>query len=168
MPILENTASAITGANPAVGSKSMMSRVFRNLSRVTTKKRVEGRGLKILEVLTHHQNYHHHQQQQQPSTRKKNATTTSSRKKKIAERFAGWRRKFATTHDEKDNNTPSQHHEQHQAAVVDGHLVVMGYNGRDVKYKKNNIRYSNVVPHRSTNLTRSCLTSLSRREAVLS
>ncbi len=34
--------------------------------------------------------------------------------------------------------------------------------------QKNNIRYSNVVPHRSTNLTRSCLTSLSRREAVLS
>ena len=36
------------------------------------------------------------------------------------------------------------------------------------KGQKNNIRYSNVVPHRSTNLTRSCLTSLSRREAVLS
>ncbi len=34
--------------------------------------------------------------------------------------------------------------------------------------QKNNIRYSNVVPHRSTDLTRSCLTSLSRREAVLS
>jgi hypothetical protein len=28
---------------------------------------------------------------------------------------------------------------------------------RDVGCKKNNIRYSNVVPHRSTNLTRSCL-----------
>jgi hypothetical protein len=39
---------------------------------------------------------------------------------------------------------------------------------RDVKCKKNNTRYSNVVPHRSTNLARSCLTSLSRREAVLS
>eukprot|EP00977_Amphora_coffeiformis_P011100 scaffold2655_cov179-Amphora_coffeaeformis.AAC.33 len=31
-----------------------------------------------------------------------------------------------------------------------------------------NIEYSNVVPHRSTNPTRRCLTSLSRREAVLS
>ena len=36
------------------------------------------------------------------------------------------------------------------------------------KDKKNNTRDSNVVPHRSTNLARSCLTSLSRREAVLS
>ena len=34
--------------------------------------------------------------------------------------------------------------------------------------KEINIRDSNVVPHRSTNLTRTCLTSLSRREAVLS
>ncbi|KAL7451498.1 hypothetical protein ACHAWC_003321 [Mediolabrus comicus] len=36
------------------------------------------------------------------------------------------------------------------------------------KNKKNNTRDSNVVPHRSTNLARQCLTSLSRREAVLS
>ena len=34
--------------------------------------------------------------------------------------------------------------------------------------QKNNTRDSNVVPHRSTNLARHCLTSLSRREAVLS
>ncbi len=34
--------------------------------------------------------------------------------------------------------------------------------------KKNNIRDSNVVPHRSTNRTRRCLTSQSRRDAVLS
>ena len=34
--------------------------------------------------------------------------------------------------------------------------------------KKNNTRDSNVVPHRSTSLARQCLTSLSRREAVLS
>jgi hypothetical protein len=34
--------------------------------------------------------------------------------------------------------------------------------------EKNNTKDSNVVPHRSTNLARSCLTSLSRREAVLS
>ena len=34
--------------------------------------------------------------------------------------------------------------------------------------RKNNIRYSNVVPHRSTNLTRCCLTSMSRRVSVLS
>ena len=34
--------------------------------------------------------------------------------------------------------------------------------------KKNNTKDSNVVPHRSTNLARSCLTSLSRREAVWS
>ena len=33
---------------------------------------------------------------------------------------------------------------------------------------RNNIWDSNVVPHRSTNQTRRCLTSLSRREAVLS
>ena len=36
------------------------------------------------------------------------------------------------------------------------------------KWQKNNTRDSNVVPHRSTNLARQCLTSLSRREAVLS
>ena len=36
------------------------------------------------------------------------------------------------------------------------------------KEQKNNTRDSNVVPHRSTNLARQCLTSLSRREAVLS
>ena len=36
------------------------------------------------------------------------------------------------------------------------------------KCKKNNTRDSNVVPHRSTNLARTCLTSLSGREAVLS
>jgi hypothetical protein len=36
------------------------------------------------------------------------------------------------------------------------------------KRQKNNTRDSNVVPHRSTNLARRCLTSLSRREAVLS
>ena len=35
-------------------------------------------------------------------------------------------------------------------------------------FKKNNTWYSNVVPHRSTNRARRCLTSLSRREAVLS
>jgi hypothetical protein len=34
--------------------------------------------------------------------------------------------------------------------------------------QKNNTRDSNVVPHRSTNRARQCLTSLSRREAVLS
>ena len=34
--------------------------------------------------------------------------------------------------------------------------------------KENNTQDSNVVPHRSTNWARTCLTSLSRREAVLS
>ena len=34
--------------------------------------------------------------------------------------------------------------------------------------KENNPWDSNVVPHRSTNQARTCLTSLSRREAVLS
>ena len=34
--------------------------------------------------------------------------------------------------------------------------------------KEYNTRDSNVVPHRSTNRARTCLTSLSRREAVLS
>ena len=37
-----------------------------------------------------------------------------------------------------------------------------------VERQKINTRDSNVVPHRSTNLARWCLTSLSRREAVLS
>ena len=37
-----------------------------------------------------------------------------------------------------------------------------------IKKQKNNTKDSNVVPHRSTNLARQCLTSLSRREAVLS
>ena len=36
------------------------------------------------------------------------------------------------------------------------------------KKQKNNTWDSNVVPHRSTNQARRCLTSLSRREAVLS
>jgi hypothetical protein len=36
------------------------------------------------------------------------------------------------------------------------------------KKKKKNTWDSNVVPHRSTNQARQCLTSLSRREAVLS
>ena len=36
------------------------------------------------------------------------------------------------------------------------------------KLQKNNTWDSNVVPHRSTNQARQCLTSLSRREAVLS
>ena len=36
------------------------------------------------------------------------------------------------------------------------------------KKEKNNTWDSNVVPHRSTNQARRCLTSLSRREAVLS
>jgi hypothetical protein len=40
---------------------------------------------------------------------------------------------------------------------------------RQKSYKKeNNTWDSNVVPHRSTNQARTCLTSLSRREAVLS
>ena len=34
--------------------------------------------------------------------------------------------------------------------------------------KENNTKDSNVVPHRSTNLARTCLTSQSRRDAVLS
>ncbi len=61
----------------------------------------------------------------------------------------------------------AQHHWHHQAAVLDLQVVVEALR-MDVKCKKNNTRYSNVVPHRSTNLARSCLTSLSRREAVLS
>ncbi len=44
-----------------------------------------------------------------------------------------------------------------------------GQNERQKEQKqKNNTRDSNVVPHRSTNLARQCLTSLSKREAVLS
>ncbi len=47
--------------------------------------------------------------------------------------------------------------------------VEAGAKMKDAKHKeqKNNTRDSNVVPHRSTNLARQCLTSLSRREAVL-
>jgi hypothetical protein len=40
--------------------------------------------------------------------------------------------------------------------------------GCDKMLQKNNTWDSNVVPHRSTNQARRCLTSLSRREAVLS
>ena len=40
--------------------------------------------------------------------------------------------------------------------------------GKVRKKQKNNTWDSNVVPHRSTNQARTCLTSLSRREAVLS
>ena len=47
-------------------------------------------------------------------------------------------------------------------------LITSTSNIKKRKKKKNNTRDSNVVPHRSTNLARSCLTSLSRREAVLS
>eukprot|EP00985_Skeletonema_marinoi_P022691 scaffold14622_cov86-Skeletonema_marinoi.AAC.5 len=42
------------------------------------------------------------------------------------------------------------------------------HNNESQNEQKNNTRDSNVVPHRSTNLARQCLTSLSRREAVLS
>ena len=47
------------------------------------------------------------------------------------------------------------------------HYIVY-YVQAKTKKQKNNTRDSNVVPHRSTNLARQCLTSLSRREAVLS
>ena len=46
-------------------------------------------------------------------------------------------------------------------------LFDMHYKVRAQK-RENNTRDSNVVPHRSTNRARQCLTSLSRREAVLS
>ena len=39
---------------------------------------------------------------------------------------------------------------------------------KSCRQKENNTQDSNVVPHRSTNWARACLTSLSRREAVLS
>ena len=39
---------------------------------------------------------------------------------------------------------------------------------QDAKPKENNTRDSNVVPHRSTNRARTCLTSQSRRDVVLS
>ena len=45
---------------------------------------------------------------------------------------------------------------------------ILPINVQKVKKQKNNTKDSNVVPHRSTNLARQCLTSLSRREAVLS
>ena len=48
---------------------------------------------------------------------------------------------------------------------------IPGRDGVPLKYfccEKNNTRDSNVVPHRSTNRARRCLTSLSRREAVFS
>lgn len=41
-------------------------------------------------------------------------------------------------------------------------------NKNKIREKEYNTRDSNVVPHRSTNRARTCLTSLSRREAVLS
>jgi hypothetical protein len=98
-------------------------------------------------------------------------TSTSSIKKKkkmAAARFTGgWRRNSTKSHDRKETNTQSQHN-QHRVAVVLDLEVVVETLRMDAKWKKNNTRYSNVVPHRSTNLARSCLTSLSRREAVLS
>ena len=49
------------------------------------------------------------------------------------------------------------------------HMVYVDWCRNDKRrMQKNNTRDSNVVPHRSTNLARQCLTSLSRREAVLS
>ena len=50
--------------------------------------------------------------------------------------------------------------------VMDGNESVKSKNSK--KEQKNNTRDSNVVPHRSTNLARQCLTSLSSREAILS
>ena len=41
-----------------------------------------------------------------------------------------------------------------------------GFGGRKIKYEKNNIEHSNVVPHRSTTSTRPHLTSMSRRVSV--
>ncbi len=50
--------------------------------------------------------------------------------------------------------------------------VMLGLGNGDLKkgkrQKENNTWDSNVVPHRSTNQARTCLTSLSGREAVLS
>ena len=68
-----------------------------------------------------------------------------------------------------------QHREEHwngtclqgtmkEAAVL---VEVVRQNSSE-EMQKNNIRDSNVVPHRSTNQALTCLTSLSRREAVLS
>ena len=54
-----------------------------------------------------------------------------------------------------------------QCIYIVGRGMGRGQNERQ-KEQKNNTRDSNVVPHRSTNSTRQCLTSLSRREAVLS
>ena len=48
------------------------------------------------------------------------------------------------------------------------HLYTKAVLPRDIWWEKNNTWDSNVVPHRSTNQARQCLTSLSRREAVLS
>ena len=50
----------------------------------------------------------------------------------------------------------------------EGRIEDLEINEKRLRYKKNNTRDSNVVPHRSTSLARQCLTSLSRREAVLS
>ena len=64
--------------------------------------------------------------------------------------------------------------EQNEGHMVDDRMqACVGWHesqeGQEMqKEQKNNTRDSNVVPHRSTNLARKCLTSLSRREAVLS
>ena len=47
-------------------------------------------------------------------------------------------------------------------------VETVGIGWRCWRKQKNNTWDSNVVPHRSTNQARTCLTSLSRREAVLS
>ena len=54
---------------------------------------------------------------------------------------------------------------KHQQAIGQNKLQTKK---QKAKKQKMNIEDSNVVPHRSTNSTRQCLTSLSRREAVLS
>jgi hypothetical protein len=47
-------------------------------------------------------------------------------------------------------------------------MEMVTFKKKGIRQKENNTWDSNVVPHRSTNQARTCLTSLSGREAVLS
>ena len=65
-------------------------------------------------------------------------------------------------------NSPPRHHCCFVWVGAESRPTNNTNKGKIIKWQKVKICDSNVVPHRSTRQTRACLTSLSRREAVLS
>jgi hypothetical protein len=66
------------------------------------------------------------------------------------------------------NNQPTLLlHASFFACMISG-MEMVTFKKKGIRQKENNTWDSNVVPHRSTNQARTCLTSLSGREAVLS